>query len=458
MELEGEDESSSASNYEVIKKNRLEKSERYLKRSKRLIPTGVSSIMRTDSWDPSPVYINKGKGTRIWDVDGNEYIDFLMAFGPLINGHSNEKINRAIRNQLKKGMLFGAPDELEYKLARKFMKFVPNQDKVIFALSGTDATFNAIRIARAATGKDVLLKFEGHYHGLHDYGAVSVVSPPSVSGLKWFPKSLPYSAGIPPQVIDTVMVATWNDLDGLERILKIHGNEIACIIMEPIMANSTVILPEKGYLQGVRELADEYNILLILDEVITGFRASEGGAQKLYGVEPDLSTWAKALGNGAPISAISGKAEYMDLIGHGVGYGGTYFASPISLAASIENLRLLEQNDFQAYRTLEKITRKMANGIEDIADDLDENVLVSWETGMLSFVFTELKHIRNYRDSIEIDWEKYQSIQRYMLEKGIYYHPDNAERMPLSVQHSPEDIEAFLVSLEESIKKYNRLN
>lgn len=457
MELEDEDESSSISNSNVIKKRNFEKSGKDYKKSKRIIPTGTSSVMRTSSWNPYPIYISKGKGTRIWDVDGNEYIDFLMAFGPLINGHSNDRINRAIRNQMKKGILFGAPEELEYKLARKFMKFVPNQKRVIFALSGTDATFNAIRVARAATGKDVVLKFEGHYHGMHDYGAVSVESPPIVSGLKWFPKSLPYSAGIPPQVVDTVMVATWNDLEGLERILKIHGNEIACIIMEPIMANSTVILPESGYLQGVRELADEYNILLILDEVITGFRVSEGGAQKLYNVEPDLSTWAKALGNGVPISAISGKAEYMDLIGNGVGFGGTYYASSLSLAASLENLKILEQNDFHAYKSLERVTRKLANGIEDISDDLDENILVNWDTGMLSFVFTDLRKIRNYRDSIQIDWDKYRIIQRLMLEKGIYYHPDNAERMPLSVEHTPEDVDQFLVALEDSIKKYNQL-
>lgn len=457
MELEDEDESSSVNNNKILEKKSFEKSGRYFKKSRRLIPTGTSSVMRTSSWSPYPIYINRGKGTRIWDVDGNEYIDFLMAFGPLINGHANEKVNSAVRNQLKKGSLFGAPEELEYKVARKFMKFVPNQERVIFALSGTDATFNAIRVARAATGKDVVLKFEGHYHGMHDYGAVSVESPPIVSGLKWFPKSLPYSAGIPPQVVDTVMVATWNDLDGLERIMKIHGNEIACIIMEPIMANSTVVLPEPGYLKGVRELADEYNILLIFDEVITGFRVSEGGAQKIYNVKPDLSTWAKAMGNGIPISAISGKAEYMDLIGSGVGFGGTYYASSISLAATLANLKLLEQNEFRAYKDLEKVTRKMANGIEDVADDLNENILVNWETGMLSFVFTDLKRIRNYRESIQIDWDKYRAIQRFMLQKGIYFHPDNAERIPLSVQHTPEDIDQFLVALEESVKKYNLL-
>ncbi|MCL4412363.1 MAG: aspartate aminotransferase family protein [Candidatus Thermoplasmatota archaeon] len=428
------------------------------KKTKRIIPTGASSLMRTSSWDPYPLYINKGKGTRIWDADGNEYTDFLMAFGPVINGHANDKINAAVRKFLRNGSIFGAPNELEYKLAREFKKFVTTQDMVIFSLSGSDATFNALRIARAATGKDMILKFEGHYHGLHDYAAVSVEAPAPISGLRWFPKSLPYSAGIPPSVMDTVVVASWNDLESLTKILRIRGNEIAAIIMEPVMANSTVISPEGDYLKAVRELADEYNILLVFDEVITGFRVSEGGAQKLYGVTPDLSAWAKALGNGYPISAIAGKKEYMELIGNGVGYGGTYYASPLSMAASLANLKLLEADDFAAYSHLGRITRRMARGIEDIADNLNENIWVNYETGVLAFVFTEQKKIRNYRESVNMDWNKYKAIQQKMLQKGFYYHPDGAERLPPSVAHTEDDVDRFLVALEESIKEYNKEN
>jgi glutamate-1-semialdehyde 2,1-aminomutase len=443
---------------ERVRKYETKKSMNLYKRTKKLIPTGSSSLMRTSSWDPYPLYIKGGKGSRIWDVDGNEYIDFLMAFGPVINGHANEYINSAVKKYIKSGDLFGAPNELEYKLAKEFKKFVTTQDMVIFALSGSDATMNALRIARAATGKDVILKFEGHYHGMHDYAAVSVEAPPIVAGLSWFPKSLPYTAGIPQGVIDSVVVSTWNDLESLSKILRIRGNEIAAIIMEPIMANSTVVTPEDGYLKGVRELADEYNILLIFDEVITGFRVSEGGAQKLYGVTPDLSTWAKALGNGYPISAISGKKEYMELIGNGIGYGGTYFASPISLAASLANLKLLEADDFAAYTRLGRITRKMGKGIEEIADNLDENIFVNYETGVIAFVFTDQRNITNYRESIVMDWNKYKAVQQKMLKRGIYYHPDGAERMPPSTAHTEADIDKFLIALEESIKEYNREN
>lgn len=428
------------------------------KKSKRLIPTGASSLMRTSSWEEYPIFMKRGKGTRIWDVDGNEYIDFLMAFGPLINGHANEKITAAVRKYIKNGDLYGAPDDLEYKLARQFKKFVKTQDMVTFALSGSDATFNALRIARAATGKDMILKFEGHYHGLHDYAAVSVEAPAPVAGLKWFPKSLPYSAGIPQAVMDTVIVSSWNDLESLSKILKIHGNEIAAIIMEPIMANSTLVSPEPGYLKGVRELADEYNILLIFDEVITGFRVSEGGAQQLYGVKPDLSSWAKSLSNGYPISALSGKKEYMELIGNGVGYGGTYYGHPISLTASIANLKILETNDFEAYSRLGRLTRKMGKGIEEVADDLDEPMFVNYETGLLSFVFSEQRSVTNYRESILMDWTKYTGVQKKMLASGIYYNPDGAERMPLSTVHTEADVETFLSALRESIKEYNREN
>jgi glutamate-1-semialdehyde 2,1-aminomutase len=428
------------------------------KKTKKLIPSGSSSLMRTSSWDDYPIFMNKAKGTRMWDVDGNEYIDFLMAFGPLINGHANEKITAAVRKYIKNGDLYGTPNELEYKLAREFKKFVKTQDMVTFALSGTDATFNALRIARAATGKDNILKFEGHYHGLHDYGAVSVEAPPPVAGLKWFPKSLPYSAGIPQGVMETVVVSTWNDLESLSKILRIRGNEIAAIIMEPIMANSTLVSPEPGYLKGVRELADEYNILLIFDEVITGFRVSEGGAQKLFGVTPDLSSWAKSLSNGYPISAVAGKKEYMELIGNGVGYGGTYFGVPISLTASIANLKLLEANEFEGYSVLGRLTRRMARGIEEVGEDLDESIFVNYETGLLTFVFTEQKQITNYRESIIMDWNKYKGVQKKMLQRGIYYHPDGAERIPLSMVHTEADVEAFLTSLRESIKEYNREN
>ena len=276
-------------------------------RAVQLIPGGCSSIIRWASYEPYPLFIQSGSGSMITDVDGNNYTDYLLGYGALVNGHAHPKIVEAVKRQAQEGMMFAAPTELEVELAKKFKQFVPTSDMVVFANGGADATSNAIRIARAATGKDTILKFEGHYHGQHDYAMVSVEAPPVVAGMEEYPRSLPYSAGIPSMVLDTVVVSPWNNAKALERIMKRHRNEIAAIIMEPVMANSTVIPPEADYLKAAREIATSNDALLIFDEVITGFRVAPGGAQQLYGVTPVLCTWGMALGGGLPIAALSVK-------------------------------------------------------------------------------------------------------------------------------------------------------
>lgn len=283
----------------------------------RLIPGGASSSIRWASYEPYPLFMKSGAGSKIVDADDNSYIDYLLAFGALINGHSHPRITEAVQKQAQEGMMFGTTIELEVDMAKKFRQFVPSADMVVFANGGMDATSNALRIARAATGKDLILKFEGHYHGQHDYAMVSVEAPPVVAGMEEYPRSLPYSAGIPSLVLDTVVVAPWNNAKALERIMKRHRNDIAAIIMEPVMANSTVIPPNVDYLKSVKEIAASNDALLIFDEVITGFRVAPGGAQQLYGVTADLATWGKALGGGLPLAAVSGKKEYMELIAPG---------------------------------------------------------------------------------------------------------------------------------------------
>jgi len=246
-----------------------------------LIPGGASSIIRWASYEPYPIYMESGSGSRVTDVDGNEYLDYLLGYGALINGHAHPKMVQAIGQQAAKGMLFGTPVELEIQLDRKFKQMVPSADSVIFGTNGTDATMNAIRIARAATGKDMVLKFEGHYHEQHDYAMIIVEAPPSVAGLEEYPRPLPYSAGIPSLVLDTVIVSPWNNLRAFERIMKRHRNEVAAIIMEPIMANSSIIPSSPEYLKSVKEIAAQNDALLIFDEVVTGFRVAPGGAQEL---------------------------------------------------------------------------------------------------------------------------------------------------------------------------------
>ena len=246
-----------------------------------LIPGGASSTMRWASYEPYPLFMKKGVGSKIIDVDDNAYIDYLLAYGALVNGHSHPRIVDAVQKQALEGTMLGTSVELEIELARKFKQFVPTADMVAFVNGGTDATSNAVRLARAATGKDLILKFEGHYHGLHDYAMVSVEAPPVVAGMEDYPRSLPYSAGIPSLVLDTVVVSPWNNARALERIMKRHKNDVAAIIMEPVMANSLVIPPHTDYLKAAKEIAISNDALLIFDEVITGFRVAPGGAQQL---------------------------------------------------------------------------------------------------------------------------------------------------------------------------------
>ena len=419
-----------------------------------LIPGGASSILRWASYEPYPIYIDRGMGPRVVDVDGNEYLDYLLCFGAMINGHSHPRVVQAIKDQAERGTMFGTPVELEVKLARKFLQMVKTSESVIFGSNGTDATSNAIRIARAATGKDMILKFEGHYHGQHDYAMISVEAPPSVAGLEEYPRPLPYSAGIPSLVLDTVIVSPWNNLRAFERIMKRHRNEVAAIIMEPIMSNSGVIPPNPDYLKSVMEIATQNDALLIFDEVVTGFRVSPGGAQELYGVTPDLSTWGKALGGGVAISAVSGKKEFMELIGPGkVSYGGTYFANSLSLAGALANLELLSENDNHAFKILKDLTNRFMSELPKIAERARHEVCIQGVPGMFSLFFTKQKKIMNYRESLLIDWNKYKLFSQILLEKGIYLHPDDYERIALSTVHTVDDLEMTLVAFEEAFRE-----
>ncbi len=296
---------------------KLKKSAKLFEEGKKYIPNSTSSLIRVASYDPCPPFIARGKGSRIWDEDGNEYLDFNLAYGCLINGHAHPEMVKALCAQAEKGFHFASPTELEIDVAKAFVKLVPSAERVAFCSNGSDATMNAIRIARAVTGKDGILKFEGHYHGQHDYALISAEAPPIVAGLDEYPRPLPNSAGIPPGVTDYVMVAPYNSVTALERMVKRYRDRLAAVIMEPIMANAGIIAPTQDYLKRVREITRENDLLLIFDEVFTGFRVAPGGAQQMYKVEPDISCWAKALGGGVPISAVSGKAEFMDLIAPG---------------------------------------------------------------------------------------------------------------------------------------------
>lgn len=419
-----------------------------------LIPGGASSTMRWASYEPYPLFMKKGLGSKIVDVDDNTYVDYLLSYGTLINGHSHPKIVEAVQKQAQEGMMFGTPVELEIELAKRFRQFVPTADMVVFSNGGTDATSSALRIARAATGKDVILKFEGHYHGQQDYAMVSVESPLVVAGMEDSPRSLPYSAGIPSLVLDTVVVAPWNNVKALERIMKRHRNDVAAIIMEPVMANSTVIPPNTDYLKAVKEIAASNDALLIFDEVITGFRVAPGGAQQLYGVTADLSTWGKALGGGLPLAAVSGKKEYMELIAPGkVGYGGTYFANSLTLAGAKANLDVLAEQDYAALKVLKERTESLCRGLDEAVRKAKQKACIQSVPGMFTLCFTKYQKITNYRESVLLDWDKFRMLHQLLLDEGIYLHPDNYERVAISTVHSPEDIAFTINAFEQALRR-----
>jgi len=437
---------------------KLKKSAKLFAEGKKHIPNSSSSLIRVASYDPCPPFIAAGKGPRIWDEDGNEYLDFNLGYGCLINGHAPREQVKAIQERAELGLHFAAPTALEIDLAVMFQKMVPTAEKVAFCSNGSDATMNAIRIARAVTGKDAILKFEGHYHGQHDYALISAEAPPIVAGLDEFPRPLPNSAGIPPGVTDYVMVAQYNSLLSFERMVKRYRDRLACVILEPIMANSGIIPPVQDYLKRLIEIAHENDLLVIFDEVFTGFRVAPGGAQALYGVEPDISCWAKALGGGVTISAVSGKSEYMDLIAPGrISFGGTYFANNISLAGALANLKILHRGGEDLYARFARMTTRLEHGLEEAAHDTKVNVLVQSVNGMLQFFFTRRKKIQNYRESLQIDWNLYLRHHQLLLDKGIYIHPDNYERLTFSSAHTDKDIEKFISIAHETFAELKTL-
>ncbi|MCI4325566.1 MAG: aspartate aminotransferase family protein [Thermoplasmata archaeon] len=437
---------------------KLKKSARLFEEGKKYIPNATSSLIRVASYDPCPPFIARGKGSKIWDVDGNEYLDFNLAYGCLINGHAHPEMVKALSAQAELGFHFASPTELEIDVAKAFRRMVPNSERVAFCSNGSDATMNAIRIARAVTGKDAILKFEGHYHGQHDYALISAEAPPIVAGLDEYPRPLPNSAGIPPGVTDYVMVAPYNSIPALERMVRRYRDRLACVILEPIMANAGIIPPAPDYLQRLREITRENDLLLIFDEVFTGFRVAPGGAQSMYKVEPDLSCWAKALGGGVPISAVSGKAEFMDLIAPGrISFGGTYFANNLSLAASHANLRLLEKGGDALYERFGRMTDRLQKGIEEAAKDTKVSCLVQSVNGMLQFFFTRRKKISNYRESLQIDWNLYLRNHQLLLDKGIYTHPDNYERITFSSAHTEKDVDVLVDAIHETFGELRTL-
>ncbi|MCC7104386.1 MAG: aspartate aminotransferase family protein [Chloroflexi bacterium] len=415
-------------------------------RARSVLPDGVTSPVRgLAAFTPYPVYMREGAGCRLVDVDGNVYIDVLMGFGPVILGHADPAVTQAMRDQAGRGLMYGSCTELEIEVASAICQMVPSVELVRFTNSGTESTLHAMRLARGYTGKPKILKFEGHFHGNHDQVLVSITPPLSTVGSRQAPVRIPSGSGIPEELYAHTLVATWNDLDLLERTIRRHRDELAAVITEPVMANKGFIGPEPGYLQALQRICREHDVLFILDEVITGFRLAPGGAQQQYGLEPDLTTFAKAIANGASLGAFGGRREIMALLEGGrVRHAGTYNASPINLAAAQACLGELRANDGAVYPRLKALGDQLRDGLSTIIDRLGLPAIVQGTGSMLQLYFTASKKIVDYRGTAGVDLQMFQRFAMEMIKRGVYVHPDGFEHWFLSAAHTGQDIDDVL--------------
>ncbi len=414
-------------------------------KAKKLMPGGVNSPVRAfKSVGRDPLFIKNAKGSKITDVSGKTYIDYVGSWGPMIVGHADGRVLDAIFRAAKDGTSFGAPHEREIELAEMVIDAVPSVEMLRMVSSGTEATMSAIRLARGYTGRDIILKFEGCYHGHTDSLLVKAGSGVETLGL-------PDSPGVPADLAHHTLTANFNDLKGVENLFNLHKNKIACVILEPIVGNMGVIPPEPAFLPGLRDLCDKSGTLLILDEVMTGFRVSYGGAQQLYKITPDLTTLGKIIGGGLPVGCYGGRREIMSKIApEGPIYqAGTLSGNPLAMAAGIATLKILKEPG--AYETLEAKSKKLADGVAAAAAKAGIKIWSNRVGSMLSLFFTD-KKVYDYASAKTSDTKRFTKFFSLMLEKGVYLAPSQFEAGFVSLAHSNEDIEATIQAAADSFR------
>jgi glutamate-1-semialdehyde 2,1-aminomutase len=419
------------------------------KRAEKVIPLGVNSNFRYWGEGITP-YVARGKGAHLWDVDGKRYIDYRMAFGPIILGHAYDEVEAQVMEEIQKGSLFAMTGELEVLLAELIVEMCPAVEMVRMACSGTEATMHAIRVARAYTGREIIVKFEGNYHGFHDHTLWSTYSPVEAYGNRRNPIPIPSSSGIPSSLRDMIITLPFNDFEGFERAMRSQGEQIAAVITEPCQGNCGAIEPQAGFLELIRQKTTEYGSLFILDEVKTGFRIANGGAQEAFGILPDLATYAKALGNGYPVAAFGGKAEIMSIIGHGVAQGGTYTNNKPGIAAAYATLKLLKERP--VLQTIAERGRRLMTGLGEIFEDNDILAAMSGYPSMFSFAFG-VESVTCQRDWSRSNQDLYLALAEKAIECGIM--PDHDAREPwfLCYSHSEADIDETLNVFADIVKQ-----
>jgi len=430
--------------------NRLQKSEKLFEEAEKLTPGGVHSAIRF--FDPYPIFISRASGARIYDVDGNEYLDYHLGFGPVLLGHSHPNVTAAVKDQLDKGVIYGLSNELEVRVARKIADHVPSAEMTRFCSSGTEATYHAVRVARAYTGRRKIVKFEGAYHGWHDF--VSVSSGPSLAavGPRESPTPVFDTEGISEAAKDTIVVP-FNHPEILKKTVKEHHNDVAALITEPVLhGNATCIPPREGFLKLVRELTEQHDILLIFDEVVTGFRHGLGGAQKLFDIKPDLTTFAKAMANGFPIGAVCGRADIMTRFKPTgkVDYGGTFNGNPVSMAAALATIEELEKG--HVHKHLFSVGQSLRNRVSECLSELGLPAQVTGFGSVFQLLFTD-REIVDYRDTLSSDRHQFKKFQQGMMERGFFIIPGANKRCHISGAHTTEDIEHTVEAAREVLRK-----
>ena len=408
-------------------------STRLFNRARRVLPGGVNSPVRAfGAVGGRPPFIERARGARLYDVDGRSYVDYVMSWGPLIHGHAPPELIRALRSAAGRGTSFGAPTAREVELGRLVRRLVPSIERVRFVNSGTEATMSAVRVARAATGRERIVKFAGCYHGHGDAFLVQAGSGATTLGV-------PTSPGVPPATAADTLIADYNDVESAARLCRAHDGTIAAVIVEPIAGNMGVVPPADGFLDGLRGLCDEHGAVLIFDEVISGFRASRGGAQAVYGVLPDLTCLGKIIGGGLPVGAYGGRADLMERVAPAgpVYQAGTLSGNPLAMTAGIWALSKLSA---PLYRGLDKLGRRLAEGLREAAREAEVALTVNTAGSVLTPFFTA-GPVTDYASATAADAERYAAFFRGMLRRGVYPPPSQFEGWFLSAAHTERDVD-----------------
>lgn len=419
-------------------------------RATAVMPLGVNS--NTRYWGPGrTLYLDKAKGAYVWDVDGNQYIDYRLGYGPIILGYAYEAVDAKVHEAIQRGLTAGLTHRLEIEVAEKIIAMCPGIEMVRLVNTGTEATMHAIRLARAYTGREKIIKFEGGYHGSHDYVLFSTYAPPETYGNWRDPISVPASSGIPKSLNDLIITLPFNQPEALEHKLRSVGHEVAAIITEPMLGNFGAVDPLPGFLEFIRSQCDAYGILWILDEVKTGFRIAPGGAQEVYGIRPDLATYAKALGNGYPVAAYGGKQIIMNLIGRGVTQGGTYCGNGVGSAAANATLEIIQNQPI--LETIAQRGRDLQTGLREIFQRAGLQVSLSQQPSIFS-ISVGAETITGARDWAKTNREIYQKLAKALLEQGVLIDEDPREPWCMCYSHSDADIRQTLSAVETAIKMF----